>query len=113
MQITPGITHLLGTIPTMKYQPNNFAPKDVINKLPLQAAKKIVTVMVRLPYEPVIIKYALIRRAVLPFGSESKANEMFRTDWEKINRPPRAVLDGVAGEIIRSVQANACLTLRN
>ena len=35
-----------------------------------------------------------------------KAKEMFLYNWEN-NTAPRAVLDGVAGEIIRSVQANA------
>ena len=82
-----------------------MAPNDVINKLPLQAVKKIVTVMVLIVWA-VVIKYAPMRRAVLPFGSESKAKEIFCTIG-KIIPPPRAVLDGVAGEIIRSVQANA------
>ena len=47
-----------------------------------------------------------MRRAVLPYGSESNAKEIFCTMGNTIP-PPRAVLDGVAGEIIKSVQAKA------
>ena len=76
-----------------------------MSKLPLQAVKKIVTVIVLMVWA-VVIKYAPMRRAVFPYGSESKAKEIFCTIGNTIP-PPRAVLDGVAGEIIKSVQASA------